>query len=389
MVRDRLKLLRLARGLTMEALAAAVGGIVTKQAISKYELGKDVPSPRVLTKLAAALGVKSVDLWREPTVFVELVAYRKGSGLNKTEQRRVESMVAESLERRVRLQELTNQTADPGVPVKGFPVDSLAAAEKAATSLRSAWDLGLAPIASVIGILEDHLIHVIEIAAGDKFDGISAVARESGEMRAAAVVSRQGLPGERQRLNLAHELGHLVTEVAPDVDEEKAAFRFAGAFLAPVEILHREVGKRRVAINHTELLLLKKSLGMSMQAILYRLRDLAIITESHHRQWCKMVSTFGYRKAEPNPLPPETPSWLNRTVLRALAEGLISRQDAERILDASIELPKPALSLIERRAFMALPVQQRRQRMEEEARRLKEFYDGVVARGEVDVADTL
>ena len=136
MIGERLKLLRLARGLTMDALSAAVGGIVTKQAISKYELGKDVPSPRVLTKLAAALDVKSVDLWREPAVLVELVAYRKGSGLGKIEQRRVESMVAESLERRVRLQELTSQTVDADVPVKGLRVDSLAAAEEAAAGLK-------------------------------------------------------------------------------------------------------------------------------------------------------------------------------------------------------------------------------------------------------------
>ena len=59
------------------------------------------------------------------------------------------------------------------------------------------------------------------------------------------------------------------------------------------------------------------------------------------------------------------------------------------MLEASIESPKPPLSLVERKAFMALPIQQRRQRMAEEARKLKEYYDGVVARGEVDVADTL
>lgn len=387
MVGERLKLLRLARSLTMDALAAEVGGIVTKQAISKYELGKDVPSPRVLAKLAAALGVKSVHLWREPSVSVELVAYRKGFGLNRGEQSRVESMVVESLEQRVRLQELTGQEAD-GIPAKSLRVSSVAAAEEAAARLRTTWRLGLDPIASITGILEDHLIHVIEIRANERFDGISAVATEGGKARAAAVVSRQGLPGERQRLSLAHELGHLVMDVPADVDEEKAAFRFAGALLAPVEVLHREVGKSRSTIDQAELLLLKKSLGMSMQAILYRLRDLQIITEGHYRQWCVVVSRARYRKSEPNPLPPEVPTWLLRTVLRALAEGLLSNDDAERILGSAAQLPKPALSLIERRAFMALPVEQRRQRIEEDADRLKEFYKGVVARGEVDVADT-
>ena len=189
-------------------------------------------------------------------------------------------------------------------------------------------------------------------------------------------------------MNLAHELGHLVMDVAPGVDEEKAAFRFAGALLAPVEVVHREVGKSRATISQAELLLLKRSLGMSIQAILYRLRDLNVITDNYYKKWCILISKRHYRKAEPNPLPQEIPTWLLRTVLRALAEGLVSNDDAERILGATAQLPKPALSLVERRAFMALPVEQRRQRIEQEAESLKEFYDGAVARGEFDVADT-
>src|SRR5690606_27215454 len=102
---ERLRRLRTARGFTLERLAAAIGGVVTKQALSKYENGKDVPSPRVITRLAAALGVKSVELWREPDVEVELIAYRKRSGFTKTARERIESQVSESLERRVRLQE--------------------------------------------------------------------------------------------------------------------------------------------------------------------------------------------------------------------------------------------------------------------------------------------
>ena len=389
MIDKRLKLLRLARGMTMEALSAAIGGIVTKQAISKYELGKDTPSAHVLMKLAKALGVKSVDLWREPSISVDLIAYRKGSGLKATEQHRVESLIQEALEQRVQLQELTNQTMNSDVPVKNLRVDSLADAEKAATSLRKKWKLGLAPIASMTGVLEDHLIHVIEITANPKFDGISAVAKEGHSIRAAVVVSRLGLPGERQRLNLAHELGHLVLDIAPEVDEEKAAFRFAGAFLAPIDIIRREVGESRAAIGWTELLLLKKNLGISVQAILYRLRDLSIITDNYYHNWFKVISRSGFRKAEPNPLSPETPSWMNRTVLRALTEGLISFQDAERISNPSLKLPDPSLSLIKQKAFMALSVPQRRQHMEKEAERLKDYYDGVVARGEVEVADTL
>ena len=64
----RLRQLRLARNLSMEALAAEMGGIVTKQAISKYENDRAQPSPTVLTKLASVLGVKATFLFHEPTI---------------------------------------------------------------------------------------------------------------------------------------------------------------------------------------------------------------------------------------------------------------------------------------------------------------------------------
>ena len=45
-IAKRLKQLRLTPGLPLEALSAEMGGIVTKQALSKYELGKATPSAR-------------------------------------------------------------------------------------------------------------------------------------------------------------------------------------------------------------------------------------------------------------------------------------------------------------------------------------------------------
>ena len=98
MIGQRLRQLRLARGLSLDALAAAIGGAVTKQALSKYEQGSARPSPVVLNKLAEALGVKAAYLWSEPGVEVEFVAYRKASALPKGEQLRVQALVTEGLE---------------------------------------------------------------------------------------------------------------------------------------------------------------------------------------------------------------------------------------------------------------------------------------------------
>lgn len=53
----RLRAARKMAGLSMEDLAAKLGGIVTKQAISKYEQGWMMPSPEVLEKLVEVLKI--------------------------------------------------------------------------------------------------------------------------------------------------------------------------------------------------------------------------------------------------------------------------------------------------------------------------------------------
>ena len=190
MIGRRLRQLRLARGLSLEALAAAIGGVVTKQSLSKYEQGKATPSPVVLNRLAEALEVKAAYLWSEPSIRVEFLAYRKGSALLKGEQARVEGLVAEGLETRVHLQQLLGQDNEIPLPVQVFPIEKLEDTEAAATALRNQWQLGLDPIANVTDVLERHSVHVLEIDAAGKFDGISAVAYdESGRKCSAAVVT--------------------------------------------------------------------------------------------------------------------------------------------------------------------------------------------------------
>lgn len=375
MIAERLKQIRLARGLSLDALVEQMGGVVTKQAISKYETGKAQPTPTVLQALAKTLGVKASELLRPPQVAVEFIAYRKGAGLRKKEQSQVENLVERVLEERVRLQELTGEGGSFSLPIRKFAVASVEDAEKAATALRERWKLGDAPIASVVGTLEDHLVHVIEIDADEKFDGISAVTNDrNGKPRGAAVVTRRGVPGERQRMNLAHELGHIVMDVAEGVDEEKAAFRFAGALLAPADALQREVGLRRGFVQGEELVMLKLKYGISVQALLYRLQVLGIIGPSHYRQWCIAINKQGYRKQEPYELEPEKPQWLRRTVLRALSEGLMSREDAERVLGEEVSTGTLSPRILERNVLTKMPVEQRRSLLARQVAELEEVH---------------
>jgi len=377
MIGQRIKQLRLARGMSLDALAAALGGAVTKQALSKYELGKAQPSPRMLTLLASALGVKASQLAVPPDIHVEFIGYRRRASLPKREQERVESQITAALEQRVQLQDRLQISAILDLPVQGMPIVAVEDAEDTALKIRTLWGLGTEPLANMTATLEDHLVHVLEIDGDHRFDGISAVARDhEGQVAAAAVVSDSKVAGERQRLNLAHELGHLVLDVTALADEqvESAAFRFGAALLAPAAALRQDVGNRRSFISTEELLLLKQRFGMSMQALLYRLRNLGIITESYYKQWCMDINRLGWRRDEPASLPHEEPTWLRQHVLRGLAEELLSHSEATQLVPDLTEAT-PSLSLVQRRAFLALPLEQRRRIMAEQANQLAPDYE--------------
>lgn len=375
MIGKRLKQLRLVNSLSLDGLAAQLGGFVTKQALSKYEKEKARPSPIVLNKLASVLGVKAASFWTEPIISCSFIAYRKGSGLTKHEQARVEALVCRLLEERIGLRDMLHEPVKATLPVKGFHVKAVGDTEAFAKELRNVWGAGLEPIASMTGTLEDHSVFVAEIEANERFEGVSAVAYDAEQnLSAAAVASRRSLAGERQRLNLAHELAHLVLDVPEPINEEKAAFRFAGAFLAPDETLYREVGKKRAFIQAAELLLLKQRFGMSLQALIYRLHDLGIISASQYRQWFMDINRLHWKKQEPSPLPPEQPMWLRKSVLRAVAEGLLTEEDGMKMLGESMKMKEP-VSLVERRAFMKLPLVDRRKIMARQAKEIAAHYE--------------
>ncbi len=112
---------------------------------------------------------------------------------------------------------------------------------------------------------------------------------------------------------------------------------------------------------------------MSIQALLFRLKDLHIINESYYRQWCIDVNRLGWRKHEPLEMAPEQPQWMRQGALRALAESLVGKEEAEAMLGEKIGADVP-LPVVERQAFMKLPLEERRRLLAEQAARLAEHY---------------
>ncbi len=326
-VGERLKMARHMTGMSQRALAEQTS--VSATAISKYEHDAMTPSSDVLIQLARALDVQAGFFLRPVTAELTAPAFRRRSRLGKKAQKAILAKTQAWLERYLDAESFFADRPVFKMPAIDRQATTLEDVERVALQLRKGWDLGLDPIDNLIEVLESHGIKVGIIEGADDFDALTLWANESDPV----MVVKDGLPGDRQRLSLGHELGHLTLEPVGEVDEEKAAYRFAGAFLIPRPMALYELGENRQNLNLHELHLLKHKYGVSMQGWIYRARDLDIISEYTARQLWNRFRSEGWYEQEPgDQIPPETPGRLKRLVLRALAEDVITDSRAAELL---------------------------------------------------------
>ena len=327
---DRIKLARKRMSMSQDLLAQQAQ--VSKMAISKYEREEDIPSSGVLLRLSSALQMPVEFFFRPPAARVQLQAFRKRSSLGAKEQEAVMAQIQEWLERYLEVEAIL-QEDQAQISLPQFHVGNMSDIEQAAVELRRLWNLGDDAIESLMELLEDKQIKVGLVAGFDDFDACTFQADGS-----PVIVTKMGQPGDRQRFNLAHELGHLVLEVEQSLVEEKAAHRFAGAFLVPAETARRELGLHRTNLDFSELYLLKHKYGLSMQAWVSRAKNLDIIDENTADRLFRLFSAKGWRKVEPGELlVPEKPLRMQRLIFRAFAEDLISQTRAEELLGAALD----------------------------------------------------
>ena len=341
MIGVRLKLARTAAGLSLRGLAAAIDHRVTAQAIGKYERNEAVPGSRVLFALADALRTTVDYLLGDSDLVLDDLEFRKNAFTSKRAEAQAEASVLVLLEQYLAIEDLLNLPSacwdaprDAPYPVLHDPIE----ADRAADALRHHWGLGHEPIANLVELLEERGIKTFAFALGS-LGGLAARARRPGLPPVPIIVVNVRDWGERQRFTIAHELGHIVLDVAPDIDAERVAHRFAGALLLPAEALWLEVGKRRSTIPLGELLALKHVFGVSIQALTYRCRDLQIINQATYRALFSEFDRLGWRTPpykEYGAMVGERPNRFNRLCLRALAEGAISESKAAELLGIGI-----------------------------------------------------
>jgi len=333
MIGERIRQARKASGLSMRALAEQAG--ISAMAVSKYENDKSTPSSGVLIALSDALGVTVEYFFRQAKVVLKEVEYRKHARLPKKTISKIEGDVIEQIERYLELEELL-----PANPISAFKmpknlpakVDDFDDIEEVAARVRKAWGLGNNPIPDLIDTLEERGIKVFQsnIMHDDKFDGLASQVDGT-----PVIVVGKNWPGDRQRFTLAHELGHLIlaSRLDESLDEEKAAHRFAGAFLVPAGEARKELGNTRSWLEPVELCMLKQSYGLSMRAWIYRASDLGILNTNASRKMWNYFYKNNWVKTEPGDgYPSEQPKLFKQLVFHALAEDLVSDSKAAELL---------------------------------------------------------
>lgn len=333
-VPERIREAREARGLTAEKFAEELG--VTRQAIGQYEVGQTVPSAAVMSAIIATTG-------QPPSFFTEprnrrsdtfgtpfwrsLKRMKRPDRLRITRRLEWASDIVAYVERFIELPPVNVPTID-----WDFEAASDGDLERAAGQLRDAWGLGRGPIFHLAAVMESNGIVLVKEAVN--CDDMDAVSRWQGGRPFVLFSSdKDHLP--RHNFDLAHEACHLLLHAAVEVNPdtlarlEKQANYFAGAFLMPRETFTREI----VSTSVHYFFKLKERWRVSVASMVYRARELGVLSKSQVEYLWRQLSARGMRKEEPldGAFASERPTML-ATALNMLVEG--KRQSAAQVRDA-------------------------------------------------------
>lgn len=331
-----LKRIRLLKNLSLKEAGNLLN--MTATAISKYEKGEILPDSKKLIDFANAYNVKSIELLKVYNVpKMKFTSFRKKKRLTGQNLELLEELIQDEVAKYLEIIEMNNIDTD-NIKLKKYSCNNLEDAEKAANDFRNYIKISnKQPISDLINILENLGIIIIQIKNTDNrfddFDGLSEIVNSI-----PVIVLLDGIKdGARQRFTIAHELGHLVLNINNDeLDEEKLCNRFASALLMPKEATINEFGYSRGNINFFELTAFKNEFKVSYTAIVYRLKDLNVISEYLYKKLSIFLSQR-IGKNDPNPIKPEISYQFKKIVYKLEADEIISVNKACELLGVTID----------------------------------------------------
>lgn len=300
-VGDVILTLRRAANMTQDELASALN--VTQVTLSRWENDLRTPDVESLEKIGEVLGVTAEFLQHDFRLRGAIAAdahMRRQKTTKPSDWKRVEARLNSHRMHTTFLLERVPMSP-PNHVIQIDPEEH--SPSEAAAMLRAAWRLPIGPIRNLTRWIESAGIIVVEEHFGThRIDGMSQWASDH-----AVIVINSGLPTDRKRLTLAHELGHLVLHsYYMDSDVEDQANEFAAELLMPEHVIKPEL----VNLTLGKLSQLKKVWGVSMQAIFERAYRLGRATPEERGKFYRQLNSRGWKTKEPGSedLPAEKPS---------------------------------------------------------------------------------
>lgn len=324
----------------MTELADETG--ISKQSLSLYANGGNVPPFDNVIKIARALEFPTDFFMSEDLCTVstgntyfrsQASATKKSRNAQKIKLEYVSKMY-EVILNYMNVPELNlPDTTGINIPDDIAEVDSEQAIkeiEKLSKLVREYWNLGNGPIDNLQYVLQSN--GIIVTGFRDVDIGIDAFSQQitiDGKMVYIIALAIGTKPIERLRFDMAHELGHILMHTWGEDNEEiskdefnvreKQANMFASALLLPKETFSKSISAYPTNIDYY--LALKKKWKVSMQAMMYRTRQLDIISANQFQYMMRIMSKNRYRTHEPGDKPGEIGDTIFQAALDMLFEG--------------------------------------------------------------------
>lgn len=277
MIGENLKRYRLLKGLSLRKFGELVG--MSQTAIMKYEKDLMKPDGDKLLLFANVLGCNVVDLIKDNSKRKDFdLNFRKKESLKGKRLDALKEYIYELVNNYLDVLELNNIEK---TKLKKYKITSLDDAEIVAKKFRLDNDINeKIPLSNLCNIIENLGISVIVIENDDNyfkgFDGVSEIVDGVPFICFASDINYY-----RQRFTLAHELGHLILDIDPKLDEEKICNDFASSLLLPRKAIEFEFGKNRLGISTREYEIVRDEYRTSIKAIIYRLEKCGVISKNY------------------------------------------------------------------------------------------------------------
>lgn len=327
-----LTVVRESKRMSQTKLANTAG--LSQSTVSQIEAGILPPSNETVERLAQSLECPP-SLLRVSLRFRELpmTFFRKKACVRVTDVKAIRALVNLY---RLRLEILLRSfdLMDAKLIQVDTESDDLSPSE-AARRLRVYWNVPPGPIRNLTELVESYGVVVVPMDFVDgSVDGLSLY--EPADTLPPMIFLNPNLPGDRWRLSLAHELGHIILHhhlniPLPDEQMEREAFEFAVELLAPAGQI---AGHLRHVTMH-RLAVLKKHWRISMAALLMRATKMEYISQRQARRFWIQLRKSG--KNEPVEIPSESPTTLYTVVRHHLNELGYSPNNLSKSLHQFVE----------------------------------------------------